>query len=346
MHSLTNILLSIAFLTSFLSSGFIAEPLGAQTLKIATLAPEGSGWTEALHRIDRRIRVATADSVQLKIYAGGIQGDERVVLRKMRIGQLHGGGFAGPSMSQILPDILALQLPFLFGDYQEVDYVLDNTKADFSNRYKQKGFVFLGWADIGFVHLLSQVPISSLDDIKSHPVWRLEGEPITEILFRLGNVRSIPLTIPDVLLGLQTDLVKVVYSSPAAAIVLQWFTRVSYINEQPINFALGAFLLSERAFNTLSPKHGDTLRQISEEEMRALTLEMRHENSKALTVLENNGVQLNNVSPSDLDSFKKLVQQTIEELIEGPMPPELHNRVQGLLIQYRENKRRKELNEF
>ena len=345
MHSLTNILLSVAFLTSFLFSSFIAEPLCAQTLKIATLAPEGSGWTEALHRIDRRIRAATADSVQLKIYAGGIQGDERVVLRKMRIGQLHGGGFAGPSMSQILPDILALQLPFLFGDYREVDYVLDNTKADFSNRYKQKGFVFLGWADIGFVHLLSQVPISNLDDIKSYPVWRLEGEPITEILFRLGNVRSIPLTIPDVLLGLQTDLVKVVYSSPAAAIVLQWFTRVSYINEQPINFALGAFLLSERAFNTLSQTHRDALRQISEEEMRALTMEMRQENSEALTVLQNNGVQLNNVSPSDLDSFKELVKQTIEELIEGPMPPELHDRVQGLLAQYRE-KQRKELNEF
>tara|TARA_Y100000589_G_scaffold68502_1_gene60178 strand:- start:402 stop:1148 length:747 start_codon:yes stop_codon:yes gene_type:complete len=248
-------------------------------------------------------------------------------------------------MSQILPDILALQLPFLFGDYREVDYVLDNTKADFSNRYKQKGFVFLGWADIGFVHLLSQVPISNLDDIKSHPVWRLEGEPITEILFRLGNVRSIPLTIPDVLLGLQTDLVKVVYSSPAAAIVLQWFTRVSYINEQPINFALGAFLLSERAFNTLSQTHRDALRQISEEEMRALTLEMREENSEALTVLQNNGVQLNSVSPSDLDSFKELVKQTIEELIEGPMPPELHDRVQGLLAQYRE-KQRKGLNEF
>ena len=345
MHSLTNILLSVAFLTSFLFPSLIAEPLCAQTLKIATLAPEGSGWTEALHRIDRRIRAATADSVQLKIYAGGIQGDERVVLRKMRIGQLHGGGFAGPSMSQILPDILALQLPFLFGDYREVDYVLDNTKADFSNRYKQKGFVFLGWADIGFVHLLSQVPISNLDDIKSYPVWRLEGEPITEILFRLGNVRSIPLTIPDVLLGLQTDLVKVVYSSPAAAIVLQWFTRVSYINEQPINFALGAFLLSERAFSTLSQTHRDALRQISEEEMRALTMEMRQENSEALTVLQNNGVQLNNVSPSDLDSFKELVKQTIEELIEGPMPPELHDRVQGLLAQYRE-KQRKELNEF
>ena len=91
---------------------------------------------------------------------------------------------------------------------------------------------------------------------------------------------------------------------------------------------LGPFFLSERAFSAiLSQTHRDALRQISEEEMRALTMEMQQENSEALTVLQNNGVQLNNVSPSDLDSFKELVKQTIEELIEGPMPPELHYRV-------------------
>ena len=113
MHSLTNILLSVAFLTSFLFSSFIAEPLCAQTLKIATLAPEGSSWTEALHRIDRRIRAATADSVQLKIYAGGIQGDERVVLkdayRTAAWGRICGAWYEPDSARRA-----ALQLPFLF----------------------------------------------------------------------------------------------------------------------------------------------------------------------------------------------------------------------------------------
>ena len=43
-------------------------------------------------------------------------------------------------MSQILPDILALQLPFLFSDYNEVDFVLENTKENFSERYRQRGY--------------------------------------------------------------------------------------------------------------------------------------------------------------------------------------------------------------
>ena len=325
----------------FLLSSFEAQPIKAQTLKIATLAPEGSGWTEALHRIDQRIRKATNDSVQLKVYAGGIQGDEPVVLRKIRIGQLHGGGFAGPSMSQILPDILAFQLPFLFRDYDEIDFVLENTKDLFSKRYRQRGYVNLGWADIGFVHLLSQVPISTLEDIQSHPVWRLEGEPITEILFRLGNVYSAPLTIPDVLLGLQTDLVSVVYASPAAAIVLQWFTRVSYINELPINFALGAFLLSDRAYNSIPEAYRQILRAISEEEMRALSLQMRRENVEALSVLQSNGVKINKVSALDLNTFEELVKETVEELLKGSMPLDTYSQVQTLLEQFRQEKQAK-----
>ncbi len=341
MPFFTNSSLGMILPIIFLLSSFDAQPIKAQTLKIATLAPEGSGWTEALHRIDQRIREATNDSVQLKVYAGGIQGDEPVVLRKMRIGQLHGGGFAGPSMSQILPDILALQLPFLFRDYSEVDFVLENTKDLFSKRYRKRGYVNLGWADIGFVHLLSQVPISTLGDIQSHPVWRLEGEPITEILFRLGNVYSAPLTIPDVLLGLQTNLVSVVYASPAAAIVLQWFSRVSYINELPINFALGAFLLSDRAYNSIPEAYRQTLRAISEEEMRALSLEMRRENVEALSVLQSNGVQINKVSALDLNTFEELVQETVEELLKGPMPPDTHSQVQTLLEHFREEKRDK-----
>lgn len=339
MPFFTNSSLGMILPIIFLLSSFEAQPIKAQTLKIATLAPEGSGWTEALHRIDQRIRKATNDSVRLKVYAGGVQGDEPVVLRKIRIGQLHGGGFAGPSMSKILPDILALQLPFLFRDYNEVDFVLKNTKELFSKRYRQRGYVNLGWADIGFVHLLSQAPISTLEEIQSHPVWRLEGEPITEILFRLGNVYSAPLTIPDVLLGLQTDLVSVVYASPAAAIILQWFSRVSYINELPINFALGVFLLSDRAYNSIPEAYRQTLRAISEEEMRALSLEMRRENVEALSVLQSNGVQINKVSALDINTFEELVKETVEELLKGPMPPDTHSQVQALLEQFREEKR-------
>lgn len=315
---------------------FNPHRLEAQTLKIASLAPDGSSWIKALRAVDQQIQDQTNGVVKLKIYPGGVQGDEKVVLRKMRIGQLQGGGFAGQGISQISPDALALQMPFLFNDYNEIDYVLEHMDSFYKEAYAEKGFVHLGWTDIGFVHILSKVPIRGVDDIRQHKVWRLEEEPITSVLFNLAQVTSVPLTIPDVLLGLQTNLVDVVYASPAAAIVLQWFTRVQYINKLPINYTLGALLIDAKSFSQLAPDHQALLRQIATREMRSLSLTTRRENQEAIQVMLANGLQQVEASPEELQTFTSLVDQTRGQLVGTAFSQQAHDRVNQLLLEYRQ----------
>lgn len=316
----------------------IAQPrvLDAQVLKIASLAPDGSSWIKALRAIDSKIQEQTSGAVQLKIYPGGVQGDEKVVLRKIRIGQLQGGGFAGQGVSQILPDILALQMPFLFRDYAEVDYVLTHMDTFYKEAYAEKGFIHLGWSDIGFVHILSKDPIRGVDDIRQHKVWRLEEEPITDVLFNLAQVTSVPLTIPDVLLGLQTNLVDVVYASPAAAIVLQWFTRVKYINKLPINYTLGALLIDAKSFSRLAPEHQALLRQIAANEMHILSQTTRKENEEAIQVMIANGLQQLEASDQELQTFYSLVDKAREQLVGKAFSQHAHDRVNQLLFEYRQ----------
>ncbi len=315
----------------------------AQTLKIATLAPEGSSWVQTLRAIDAEIREKTQGVVKLKIYPGGVQGDEKVVLRKMRIGQLQGGGFAGQGISKIFPDALALQMPFLFENYDEVDYVLEKMNDYFKEGYQNAGFVHLCWADIGFVHILSKSPIRNVEDLHNHKVWRLEEEPITDTLFRLAGVTSVPLTIPDVLLGLQTNLVDVIYASPAAAIVLQWFTRVNYITQLPINFTLGAFLIDAKAFSRLSPEHQDLLRQTAKREMRTLSQKARKENEVAIQVMVDNGLQLIEASSEDLETFYDLVAQTREEIVGKAFSNNVQQLIKEHLSDFRSQRDAKDL---
>lgn len=305
--------IGILLITASLVGPASAQP--DNLLKIATLAPEGSSWVKAVRNIDTAIRKETDGSVGFKIYPGGVQGDEKVVLRKIRIGQLQGGGFAGQGISQIFPDILALEMPFLFKDYSEVDYVLEKMQDFYTDGYRSKGYEFLGWADIGFVHILSKQPVRTVDDIRSSKVWQLADEPITDALFRIAGVKSTPLTIPDVLLGLQTSLVDVVYASPSAAIVLQWFTRVQYVTQLPINYTLGALLIQKKAFDKIPLAHRRKLRQIAHAHMAELALQSRKENQEALTVLQSNGLTLVNASPADIATFKQFVTAAEAELV-------------------------------
>lgn len=294
---------------------FEAAAAPVHLIKLASLAPEGSSWTQAIRTIDEQVRQQTDGAVGLKLYPGGVQGDDSVVLRKIRIGQLQGAGFTGQGLTDIFPDILALEMPFLFADYEEIDYVLDQMDDYYQEGLEKNGFVLLGWADIGFIYIISKHPIRGVDDIRARKVWRLENEPITQVLFHKAGVTSIPLTIPDVLLGLQTNMIDVAYASPTAAIVMQWFSRVKYITELPINYTLGALLVDKRAFDLLTPEQQAILRQVAKAQMRQLTLQTRQDNREALQVMIDQGLELVKPNPQDLLTFQQLVEESKPELV-------------------------------
>ena len=327
----------IKFVIVLLLFSCFSSIVKAETIKIATLAPDRSSWVVTLRAIDAELRNATEGEVKLKIYPGGVQGDEDVVLRKMRIGQLHGGSFAAQGFSSIVPDILGIQMPFLFNNYDEVDFVLKEMNKYFIKKYNDKGFIHLGWSDIGFVHILSKNPVHTIDDIRTANVWRMENEPITQTLFKLANVNSIPLSIPDVLMGLETNLIDVAYASPAAAIVLQWFTRVSFINELPINYTLGALLIDRRAFERLSYSHQEMFRGIAVRHMRQLSLQTRKENAESIEVLKLQGLKQLKSSNQDIKTFKKWVVKTEQQLVGSIISEQTNILIKKYLENYRKS---------
>ena len=323
-----------AVVAALIANSVVAQP--NHLLKIATLAPEGSSWAKVLRTIDADVRRETNGNVGFKIYPGGVQGDEKVVLRKMRIGQLHGGNFGGQGVSQTLPDVLALQMPFLFDSYAEVDYVLEKMDAFYRQGYEERGYVFLGWADIGFVHILSQEPVATVEDMRAQKVWQLPDEPLTSVLFRLAGVTSVPLNIPDVLLGLQTNLIDVVYASPSATIVLQWFTRAKYVTQLPINYTLGALLIDKRAFAKIPAADREHIHRIARQHMAALNQRNRRENDEAMTVLQANGLSLVEVNPKDVETFEGLVASAEAELVGRSFSREAHEQIAQHLQEFRQ----------
>ena len=313
-------------------------PTSAETatvLKISTLAPEGSGWTRALREMDADLRAATGDALRLRIYAGGVQGDEDVMLRKIRIGQLQGAALGGTGVSRVCREVLALEMPFLFDGYGEIDYVLRQMEDYFRSVFLAQGYVLLGWADIGFVHLLSKDPIRGTGDLRGRKIWRLQGEPITEVLFKKAEVTSVPLAIPDVLLGLQTNLVDVVYASPAAAIVLQWFTRVQYYTELPINYTLGAFVLHRKYFDRLPDEQQQLLTEIAAARIREHNLRGRGDNEEALRIMRKEGLQPVKPSEAEVASFRALVEDSRSELVGQAFSASVHEQILGHLADFR-----------
>ncbi|MEC8197676.1 MAG: twin-arginine translocation signal domain-containing protein, partial [Pseudomonadota bacterium] len=57
---------------------------------------------------------AALEKSQQKLYPGGVQGDDFTVVRKMRIGQLHGGALAAGTLIRFYTDLQIYNMPLQF----------------------------------------------------------------------------------------------------------------------------------------------------------------------------------------------------------------------------------------
>ena len=133
----------------------LAEPV---IIKFATLAPEGTPWMNIMEEMNREVQEKSGGQVAFRFYAGGVAGDERDVIRKIRINQLHGGAFSGFGLGEVLPEIRVLELPLLFRDGQEAEHVATALFEHFTAAFAQKNFVLLALNDAGSVYVFSKGP--------------------------------------------------------------------------------------------------------------------------------------------------------------------------------------------
>lgn len=262
------------------------------TIKFATVAPEGSTWMNVMREYDAAVRKESGGRVGFKIYGTSVQGDEKAVLRKIRVGQLHAGGFTGMAMGEIAPKVRILDSPFLFRTYQEVDHVYEQYDQEFRKAFEDGGYILLGWAEVGFVYVFSSAPIHKPQDLKSLRMWSWEGDPIAETLFRELDMNPIPLAITDVMTSLQTGLIDAFYTSPYAAVVLQWFTRVKYMVDVQLADAAGAVLVSKAYFDKMPPDLQEILLRNGKAYMKRLTELSRLDNKNAIEEMRKRGMTL------------------------------------------------------
>lgn len=305
-------------------------------IKFASLAPEGSSWMNQMRALDTELREATGGEVGFKLYAGGVQGDEPDVLRKMRFNQLHAAGFTGNGMGEILPATRLLEVPFLFRSKDEVDHILAEFTEEFDAAFREKGYVLLGWTEVGYVYFFSNSPIHTLDDLENLKVWTWQGDPLAAALFHAMGVSPVPLSVPEVMTALQTGMIDAVYTSPMAAISLGWFSRVKYVNTQPLTNSMGAVLMSKRVFDRLSPEEQETLLTLSRRHMSELTEQTRRDNADGLRELERAGITL--LPPPDedvLESYQDLGRDVRERLAGDLYDRELLESVLQSLAEFR-----------
>ena len=307
-------------------------------IKLATLAPENSSLMKIFREMNTELLKETDGRVGLKLYSGFVLGDERDVFRKLRIGAIHAATFTSTFLAGISPDIRALQVPFLFNNYQEVDYVLDKMVGDFDQSFVKRGYQILGWSEVGFIYVMTTVPVTKVEDWKGKKVWSTANAPMANAVFAKAQVSPVTVGAPDVLVALQTDLLEVVYNSPYYALVTQWHTRIKYITDVPLAYIGGGLIISNKAFSRLSTQDQKILRKVCANYLRRLTDKTRKDNQEALDLMLKRGVQKLTIEPDELNHFKVLFDQAMADVDPKFLPKQTLRKIRKALETYRKSK--------
>lgn len=333
----------IATIIGILTAALMMLPAQAQAirLKIATLSPEGSVWMQKMRQGAEEIARKTNNRVKIKYYPGGVMGDDKAVLRKIRIGQLHGGAVVGGSLSQFYPDNQIYTLPLIFKSFDEVDYVRKHLDQRIINGLEKGGFVTFGIAEGGFAYIMSTVPIRSVQDMRQQKVWAPDNDATVLEAVTAFGITPIPLSIADVMAGLQTGLINTVTTPPIGAIALQWHTQIKYIMDEPFLYIYGVLAIDRKAFNRLSPDDQQVFREIMGRIFREIDRLNRADNVKALDVLRKQGVEFIKPSAKPLAKWYQNAAEVPKRLIKaGKLSPEMVNSLESLLKNYRLKKTR------
>ena len=305
------------------------------TIKFATIAPEGSTWMNVMKEYDAAVRKESGGRLGFKIYAGGVQGDEKTVLRKIRVNQLQSGGFTGVGMGEIAPKVRILDSPFLVRNEAEIDMLYKEFGNEFEQAFEDGGYVVLGWAEVGFVHVFTSTPIRKSEDLKGIKMWTWEGDPIAETAFRTLGINPIPLSFVDVMTSLQTGLIDAFYTTPYAAIALQWYARVKYMVDVPLADAAGSVLISKKFYDQLPKDLQEILLRNGHLYISKLTQLSRKDNKDAVIELKKRGITVLGTTPQDLQEYIEVGNRSRRALVGKLYTEDFLNRVEKAITDYR-----------
>ena len=312
-----------------------ADPV---VIKMATLVPSGSAWHRSLQEMGQKWQQVSGGKVTLRLYAGGVAGDDADVVRKMRLGTLNAGLLATTGLADIDRSVLALQIPMLYADYDEADWVTGKMTPALDAQFEAKGFVVLAWVDGGWARFFTKAPARTPEELKSAKLFTWAGDDKYTELWKGAGFNPIPLPATEISTALQTGLVNAICTTPQVAAIMQWYNNAK--NMTDINWALlyGAIVVEKSTWAKIPADVRPAILAAARETGRKLSQQTRAEETQSIDAMKKHGLNVVTPGPAELESWRKLLDSVLP-LVRGKyMPAEAFDSAMKYAAEYKKQK--------
>lgn len=321
----------VVLLSLFLLSG----TLDALIIKIGSIAPERSPWDKAIEKLGREWGKISGGKIKLKIYAGGVVGNEKDMIRKMRLRKLGGAALTNVGIVHIYPEAFVLNTPMLLTSEKELDYVFEKMKPFFEKGIEEKGFKVVIWSLTGWLNFFTKKPVLLPKDLRKHKISFTSGAPDLEQAFKKAGYHIVPNDLKDLTMGLESGMVNAFYLPPLMAASGQYFAQAPNMLSLKVSPLLGGIVLSRDAWEKVPNQYKKKMMEVAEKVAKELYQEILRLEEEALTEMKKHNLVINDIPAGSLDTWRGAVNEGMDALIGKAFSKEVYDQVIKHLSDYR-----------
>jgi TRAP-type C4-dicarboxylate transport system substrate-binding protein len=316
----------------------LAAGAHAQTVvKLATLVPEGSVWDKNIKQMGEEWKTATGGRVTVTVFNGGSQGDESMVLRKMRVDALQAASFTAVGLGTIDASFNVFDIPFFFDSYDELNYVQDKLTPTIKKNVEKKGFVLLNWGAGGWAQVFTKKPVQTVDDLRSIKLYTSAGNDAMVQWFKANGFQPRAMAMTDIMTGLTTGMIDGMPSTPLYAMFLQWNRQTPYMLDIGLAPIVGASVISQKAWKAIPDADKPKLLEAAAGVETRLRVEVPKLDENAVAIMSKNGLTVTKaVGPewkTQLDSLARTMRGQM-------VPPDIFDLAVKARDEFRKNNKK------
>ncbi|HKP55406.1 MAG TPA: TRAP transporter substrate-binding protein DctP [Polyangiales bacterium] len=307
-----------------------SQAASTRFIRIATLVPRDSDLARSFMKLDKALRNASGGSWGIRLYPGGVAGDEPDVLRKMKIGQMDASIITTTGLSHIVKEIAVLDSPGVIHNYEEFEAVTKAMEGEWTQRFEHAGWKLIGWSEAGQYRWFSRGPIQRPSDLQQRRPWLWPASFILKELYHVVGCNGVPLGVPEVFGALQTNMIDTVISTAAALVALQWHPTLKHVTQQTFGVLINGLVMGDTKWKELP---ADVAAKLMAESAKLITSEradVREADRRAYENLLKRGYTADAWAPNGYQEYLQVEKQVRERLVNRLYSPELLQRVMSI----------------
>ncbi|HSD29911.1 MAG TPA: TRAP transporter substrate-binding protein DctP [Vicinamibacteria bacterium] len=335
------LLLLAAAAAAAVAAAWPATPAEAQApiiVRMATLVPDGSSWHLILKETADKWKQLSGGRVTVRLFPGGVAGDDPDVVRKMRLGTLNGGVLTSVGVAELDKAVYAMGIPLMYDSYDELYWVHEKMRPKLEASLEAKGYVVLNWADAGWVHFFTRKPVAVPEDLRKLKLFSWAGDAESVEVWRSAGFNPVPLPSTEITTALQTGLVEAIGAPPQVAVITQYFNHARYMTDLRWQLLQGATVITKATWEKIPADLRPALLKVSQEDGARLRKDVRDSEARDVEAMKKRGLTVVPVSAAQQAEWQKLTESVYPQVRGKILPAEAFDEAMRYRDEYRKQR--------